>query len=41
MSARKVNAQIYGWNKQLMEFFKATGHAAHSDLILIGKTFEK
>ena len=39
--ARKVNAQIYQWNKKSIEFFKAAGYNVHNDLIMIGKTFEK
>jgi len=39
--ARKVNAQIYQWNKKSVHFFKAAGYDVHEDLIMIGKTFEK
>jgi ribosomal protein S18 acetylase RimI-like enzyme len=39
--ARKVNAQIYQWNKKSIDFFKARGYDVHKDLIMIGKTFEK
>ena len=35
--ARKINAQIYKWNQKSLEFFKASGYEAHSDLIMIGK----
>jgi ribosomal protein S18 acetylase RimI-like enzyme len=35
--ARKVNAQVYKWNKQSIEFFKAAGYEVHDDLIMIGK----
>jgi len=35
--ARKVNAQIYQWNKKSIDFFKAAGYSAHEDLIMIGK----
>lgn len=38
--ARKVNAQIYQWNKKSIEFFKAIGYEVHEDLIMIGKLFE-
>jgi ribosomal protein S18 acetylase RimI-like enzyme len=35
--ARKVNAQVYQWNKRSIEFFKAAGYEVHDDLIMIGK----
>lgn len=35
--ARKVNAQIYAWNTNSLEFFKAVGYEINSDLIMIGK----
>ena len=35
--ARKVNAQIYKWNKKSLTFFKTAGYEVHSDLIMIGK----
>ena len=39
--AKKVNAQIYQWNKKSVEFFKALGYEVHSDLVMIGKMLEK
>jgi len=35
--ARKVNAQVYKWNQKSLEFFKAVGYEAQSDLIMVGK----
>jgi ribosomal protein S18 acetylase RimI-like enzyme len=35
--AKKVNAQIYKWNKKSIEFFKAVGYEVHTDLIMVGK----
>src|SRR5438552_15299969 len=35
--ARKVNAQVYKWNEQSSEFFKAIGYESQPDLIMIGK----
>jgi len=35
--ATKVNAQVYKWNKESLEFFKALGYDVHEDLIMIGK----
>ena len=35
--AKKVNAQVYHWNTESLEFFKAAGYEVHSDLIMIGK----
>ena len=35
--AKKVNAQIYQWNTESIEFFKAVGYEVHTDLIMIGK----
>jgi len=39
--ARKVNAQVYQWNKGSIEFFKAAGYEVHDDLIMIGKMLGK
>ena len=36
--AKKVNAQIYKWNKKSIDFFKAVGYEIHTDLIMIGKS---
>jgi ribosomal protein S18 acetylase RimI-like enzyme len=36
--AKKVNAQIYRWNKKSIDFFKASGYETHEDLIMIGKS---
>jgi ribosomal protein S18 acetylase RimI-like enzyme len=36
--AEKVNAQIYRWNQQSIDFFKASGYEVHEDLIMIGKS---
>jgi len=38
--ARKVNAQVYKWNKKSLKFFKANGYETHEDLIMIGKLLE-
>ncbi len=35
--AKKINAQIYRWNSNSLEFFKAIGYETHTDLIMIGK----
>jgi ribosomal protein S18 acetylase RimI-like enzyme len=35
--SRKVNAQVYKWNKGSIAFFKAAGYKVHDDLIMIGK----
>ena len=35
--AKKVNAQIYQWNQNSVDFFKAIGYEVHTDLIMIGK----
>lgn len=35
--AKKVNAQIYQWNNESIEFFRAVGYEVHTDLIMIGK----
>jgi len=35
--AKKINAQIYEWNRASVEFFKTIGYDVHSDLIMIGK----
>ena len=39
--AKKLNAQIYQWNKKSLEFFKARGYEAHTDLVMIGKQLLK
>jgi ribosomal protein S18 acetylase RimI-like enzyme len=39
--ARKVNAQIYKWNAQSLEFFKVAGYEIHSDLIMVGKPLKQ
>ncbi len=39
--AKKVNAQVYKWNEQSSEFFKAIGYEAQPDLIMIGKQLRK
>ncbi len=36
--AKKVNAQIYRWNRKSIDFFKASGYEVHEDLIMIGKS---
>ncbi len=38
---KKVNAQIYNWNKNSIQFFKALGYQVHADLIMIGKRLNK
>ena len=35
--ARKVNAQIYEWNKKSLKFFKTNDYEVHEGLITIGK----
>ncbi len=35
--AKKINAQIYQWNSNSLEFFKSIGYQVHSDLLMIGK----
>jgi ribosomal protein S18 acetylase RimI-like enzyme len=35
--ARKVNAQIYEWNKKSLKFFEANDYEVHEGLIMIGK----
>ena len=35
--ARKVNAQIYEWNKKSLKFFKTNDYEVHEGLIMIGK----
>jgi ribosomal protein S18 acetylase RimI-like enzyme len=35
--ARKVNAQIYEWNKKSLKFFEANDYEVHESLIMIGK----
>ena len=39
--ARKVNAQVYKWNEQSSEFFRAIGYESQPDLIMIGKQLRK
>ncbi len=39
--AKKVNAQIYQWNKKSLDFFMAAGYEVHNDLIMIGKNLQK
>jgi len=39
--AKKVNAQVYKWNEQSSEFFKAIGYETQPDLITIGKQLSK
>ncbi len=39
--AKKVNAQVYKWNEQSSEFFKAIGYETQPDLIMIGKQLRK
>lgn len=39
--AKKVNAQIYEWNSESVDFFRAIGYEVHSDLIMIGKMLSK
>ena len=39
--AKKVNAQVYKWNQQSSEFFKAIGYEAQPDLMMIGKQLRK
>lgn len=39
--AKKVNAQVYKWNAQSSEFFRATGYETQSDLIMFGKQLRK
>ena len=39
--AKKVNAQVYKWNSQSTEFFKAIGYDEQTDLVLIGKQLGK
>jgi len=39
--AKKVNAQVYKWNEQSSNFFKAIGYEAQPDLIMIGKQLRK
>jgi ribosomal protein S18 acetylase RimI-like enzyme len=39
--AKKVNAQVYKWNEQSSEFFKAIGYEAQPELIMIGKQLRK
>jgi ribosomal protein S18 acetylase RimI-like enzyme len=39
--AKKVNAQVYKWNEQSSEFFKAIGYEAQPDLIMVGKQLRK
>jgi ribosomal protein S18 acetylase RimI-like enzyme len=39
--AKKVNAQVYKWNDQSSEFFRAIGYEIQPDLIMIGKQLGK
>jgi ribosomal protein S18 acetylase RimI-like enzyme len=39
--AKKVNAQVYQWNTQSLEFFKTAGYEIQSDLIMIGKRLKQ
>jgi len=39
--AAKVNAQVYEWNRNSLDFFKSRGYEVHSDLVMIGKTLKK
>lgn len=39
--AKKVNAQIYQWNQESVDFFRAVGYEVHTDLIMIGKMLGK
>jgi ribosomal protein S18 acetylase RimI-like enzyme len=39
--AKKVNAQIYQWNQESVDFFRALGYEVHTDLIMIGKMLGK
>jgi ribosomal protein S18 acetylase RimI-like enzyme len=39
--AKKINAQIYQWNSNSLEFFKSIGYEVHSDLLMIGKSRRK
>jgi ribosomal protein S18 acetylase RimI-like enzyme len=39
--AKKVNAQVYKWNEQSAEFFRAIGYETQPDLIMIGKQLRK
>ena len=39
--AAKVNAQIYEWNKNSLDFFKSRGYEVHSELVMIGKMLRK
>jgi len=39
--AKKVNAQVYKWNEQSYEFFRALGYESQPDLMMIGKQLRK
>lgn len=39
--AKKLNAQVYKWNQQSSEFFRAIGYETQPDLIMIGKQLRK
>ena len=39
--ARKVNAQVYEWNRSSIEFFKTICYEVHTDLIMVGKILDK
>lgn len=39
--AKKINAQIYQWNSNSLEFFKSNGYEVHSDLLMLGKSRRK
>jgi hypothetical protein len=39
--AKKLNAQIYQWNKRSLQFFKARGYEVYTDLVMIGKQLLK
>ena len=39
--AKKVNAQVYKWNKRSSEFFRAIGYETQPDLMMIGKQLRK
>ncbi len=39
--AKKVNAQVYKWNEQSSEFFRAIGFETQPDLIMMGKQLRK
>jgi ribosomal protein S18 acetylase RimI-like enzyme len=39
--AAKVNAQVYKWNRNSINFFKSRGYQVHSELVMIGKMLRK